>query len=117
MVKNSKSSLQEVLEEYNGHKLRDKLDPLFLLGTRCSLEQLLLYFSPNLISIFVTIVYLCNALILLSLQAYFDAPDGNDPIAIDLETMSKGMAWVNGKSIGRYWVSFLSPSGKPSQSM
>lgn len=30
--------------------------------------------------------------------------------------MSKGMVWINGKSIGRYWVSFLSPIGKPSQS-
>ncbi|XP_068646886.1 beta-galactosidase 8-like [Aristolochia californica] len=33
----------------------------------------------------------------------FDAPDGNDPIAIDFTGMGKGEAWVNGRSIGRYW--------------
>lgn len=49
-------------------------------------------------------------------QAYFDAPEGDDPVAIDLRTMSKGMAWINGKSIGRYWSSYLSPLGVPSQS-
>lgn len=29
--------------------------------------------------------------------------------------MGKGMIWVNGKSIGRHWMSFLSPLGTPSQ--
>ena len=29
--------------------------------------------------------------------------------------MGKGEAWVNGQSIGRYWVSFLTPEGSPSQ--
>ncbi|CAK8540030.1 unnamed protein product [Lathyrus sativus] len=47
----------------------------------------------------------------------FDAPEGNNPVAIQMETMSKGMIWVNGKSIGRYWSSFLSPLGKPSQAV
>ncbi|CAA6655989.1 unnamed protein product [Spirodela intermedia] len=32
-------------------------------------------------------------------------------------SMGKGMVWINGESIGRYWVSYLSPLGKPSQSM
>ncbi|KAJ4842903.1 hypothetical protein Tsubulata_043380, partial [Turnera subulata] len=45
----------------------------------------------------------------------FDAPDGDDPVALNLGSMGKGEAWVNGKSIGRYWVSFLTPSGKSSQ--
>ncbi|KAJ4966201.1 hypothetical protein NE237_018050 [Protea cynaroides] len=49
-------------------------------------------------------------------KAYFDAPEGIAPLALNLTSMSKGMAWVNGKSIGRYWVSYLSPLGKPSQS-
>ncbi|KAL1316021.1 hypothetical protein AAHE18_15G034600 [Arachis hypogaea] len=48
-------------------------------------------------------------------KANFDAPEGNDPVAIQMETMSKGMVWVNGKSIGRYWPSYLSPLGNPSQ--
>ncbi|CAO2814443.1 unnamed protein product [Amaranthus hypochondriacus] len=40
----------------------------------------------------------------------FDAPDGNDPLALDFTGMGKGEAWVNGQSIGRYWPSFISPS-------
>ncbi|XP_020259719.1 beta-galactosidase 8 isoform X2 [Asparagus officinalis] len=39
----------------------------------------------------------------------FDAPDGNDPIAIDFTGMGKGEAWVNGQSIGRYWPTNISP--------
>lgn len=50
------------------------------------------------------------------LQTYFDVPEGQNPVAVRLSTMGKGMAWVNGKSIGRYWVSYLSPLGQPSQS-
>ncbi|KAL2476996.1 Beta-galactosidase 13 [Forsythia ovata] len=49
-------------------------------------------------------------------KAYFDAPEGNDPVAIKMTSMAKGMVWVNGKSIGRYWVSFLSPLEQPTQS-
>ncbi|CAA2991953.1 beta-galactosidase 13-like [Olea europaea subsp. europaea] len=49
-------------------------------------------------------------------KTYFDAPEGNDPVAINMNSMAKGMIWVNGKSIGRYWTSFLSPLGKPTQS-
>ncbi|XP_014522106.1 beta-galactosidase 13-like [Vigna radiata var. radiata] len=30
--------------------------------------------------------------------------------------MGKGMMWINGNSIGRHWMSFLSPLGKPTQS-
>lgn len=29
--------------------------------------------------------------------------------------MGKGEAWINGQSIGRYWVSFKTPEGSPSQ--
>ncbi|CAL9084073.1 unnamed protein product, partial [Musa textilis] len=50
-------------------------------------------------------------------KRYFDAPSGNDPVALDLTSLSKGMVWINGESIGRYWVSHLSPLQKPSQSV
>ncbi|KAJ0238888.1 Beta-galactosidase 8 [Hirschfeldia incana] len=33
----------------------------------------------------------------------FDAPSGSDPVAIDFTGTGKGIAWVNGQSIGRYW--------------
>ncbi|KAJ8509607.1 hypothetical protein OPV22_000041 [Ensete ventricosum] len=47
----------------------------------------------------------------------FDAPQGTDPVALNLTNMGKGEVWINGESIGRYWASFKAPSGKPSQSL
>lgn len=41
------------------------------------------------------------------LQSTFDAPAGNDPLALDMRTMGKGMMWINGKSIGRHWPANL----------
>ncbi|OMO75598.1 Glycoside hydrolase, family 35 [Corchorus olitorius] len=37
-------------------------------------------------------------------KAYFDAPEGNDPLALDMSSMGKGQVWINGQSIGRYWT-------------
>ncbi|CAA0843424.1 Beta-galactosidase 3 [Striga hermonthica] len=36
-------------------------------------------------------------------KAYFDAPSGKEPLALDMRSMGKGQVWVNGQSIGRYW--------------
>lgn len=36
-------------------------------------------------------------------QTYFDAPGGTDPVVLNLGSMGKGQAWVNGHHIGRYW--------------
>ncbi|GMY05720.1 beta-galactosidase 3-like [Fagus crenata] len=33
----------------------------------------------------------------------FDAPGGEDPLALEMSGMGKGQVWINGKSIGRYW--------------
>ncbi|RRT51283.1 hypothetical protein B296_00025678 [Ensete ventricosum] len=49
-------------------------------------------------------------------QRYFDAPSGHDPVALEMSSMGKGLVWVNGESIGRYWISYLNPLGKASQS-
>nr|DAD39509.1 TPA_asm: hypothetical protein HUJ06_013832 [Nelumbo nucifera] len=38
----------------------------------------------------------------------FKPPLGTDPVVVDLQGLGKGHAWVNGKSIGRYWPTFLS---------
>lgn len=38
------------------------------------------------------------------MQTNFDAPAGTDPVALDLSTMGKGQAWVNGHHLGRYWT-------------
>ncbi|XP_027909930.1 beta-galactosidase 13-like [Vigna unguiculata] len=46
----------------------------------------------------------------------FTTPEGKDPVAIRMTGMGKGIIWVNGKSIGRHWMSFLSPLGTPTQS-
>ncbi|KAL0374487.1 UNVERIFIED_CONTAM: Beta-galactosidase, partial [Sesamum radiatum] len=37
----------------------------------------------------------------------FDAPEGNDPLAIDMISMGKGEIWINGQSIGRHWPGYL----------
>lgn len=47
----------------------------------------------------------------------FDAPSGTGPLALNLMSMSKGEVWINGESIGRYWVSFKTSKGEPSQSL
>ena len=41
-----------------------------------------------------------------NLQAYFDAPEGDEPLGLDLRSMGKGQAWINGQSIGRYWMAY-----------
>ncbi|KAM7259894.1 hypothetical protein ACFE04_015635 [Oxalis oulophora] len=41
----------------------------------------------------------------------FKAPLGKDPVVLDLEGMGKGVAWVNGRSIGRYWPSYIARDG------
>ncbi|KAJ8761476.1 hypothetical protein K2173_001609 [Erythroxylum novogranatense] len=40
----------------------------------------------------------------------FLVPEGKGPLALNLTSMGKGEAWVNGQSIGRYWPAYLSPS-------
>ncbi|KAK8611769.1 hypothetical protein V6N13_131811 [Hibiscus sabdariffa] len=37
----------------------------------------------------------------------FKAPLGNKPVVVDLVGLGKGMAWVNGHSLGRYWPSYI----------
>ncbi|XP_022638745.1 beta-galactosidase 9 isoform X1 [Vigna radiata var. radiata] len=44
-------------------------------------------------------------------KAYFDVPGGLDPVALDLKSMGKGQAWVNGHHIGRYWTRVSPKSG------
>ncbi|GMH03753.1 hypothetical protein Nepgr_005592 [Nepenthes gracilis] len=36
----------------------------------------------------------------------FNAPVGDDPLALDMGSMGKGQVWINGKSIGRYWPAY-----------
>nr|CAD1818145.1 unnamed protein product [Ananas comosus var. bracteatus] len=58
-----------------------------------------------------------NNISLLSVMTTFDAPHGDDPVALNLSSMGKGEVWINGESIGRYWVSFKASNGQPSQSL
>lgn len=37
-------------------------------------------------------------------KSYFDAPEGDEPLALDMKSMGKGQVWINGQSIGRYWT-------------
>ncbi|KAI3984016.1 hypothetical protein MKX01_035143 [Papaver californicum] len=36
-------------------------------------------------------------------MAVVDPPLGDDPIGLDMIDMGKGLAWLNGEEIGRYW--------------
>lgn len=45
------------------------------------------------------------------MQTTFDAPGGTDPVALDLGSMGKGQAWVNGHHLGRYWLLLAPKSG------
>ncbi|KAJ9671017.1 hypothetical protein PVL29_027139 [Vitis rotundifolia] len=36
-------------------------------------------------------------------KAVVDPPSGNEPIGLDMVHMGKGLAWLNGEEIGRYW--------------
>ncbi|KAH1244297.1 Beta-galactosidase 3 [Glycine max] len=38
--------------------------------------------------------------------ACFNAPEGNEPLALDMASMGKGQVWINGRSIGRYWLAY-----------
>ncbi|XP_004500729.2 beta-galactosidase 13-like [Cicer arietinum] len=46
----------------------------------------------------------------------FATPEGRGPVAIRMTGMGKGIVYVNGQSIGRHWMTFLSPLGHPTQS-
>ncbi|XAR62826.1 Beta-galactosidase [Bertholletia excelsa] len=59
--------------------------------------------------------YISAAQTLTWYKTQFNAPEGTDPVALNLASMGKGEAWVNGQSIGRYWVSFPTPAGTPTQ--
>ncbi|XWS21015.1 hypothetical protein CRYUN_Cryun30bG0018700 [Craigia yunnanensis] len=39
-------------------------------------------------------------------KAYFDAPGGAEPLALDMRSMGKGQVWINGQSLGRYWMAY-----------
>ncbi|KAJ1408837.1 Glycoside hydrolase, family 35 [Sesbania bispinosa] len=63
--------------------------------------------SPNGIS---SVEWMQSSLVLQNKQpltwhkTYFDAPEGDEPLALDMEGMGKGQIWINGMSIGRYWT-------------
>ncbi|XP_022749933.1 beta-galactosidase-like isoform X1 [Durio zibethinus] len=37
----------------------------------------------------------------------FDAPEGNEPLALDMSSIGKGQIWINGQSIGRHWPGYI----------
>ncbi|KAG2718171.1 hypothetical protein I3760_03G207900 [Carya illinoinensis] len=41
----------------------------------------------------------------------FRAPEGNDPLALDMNSMGKGQIWINGQSIGRHWPGYKAHGG------
>ncbi|KAH6790117.1 beta galactosidase 1 [Perilla frutescens var. frutescens] len=55
--------------------------------------------------------YVSERLPLTWYKTTFKAPDGDEPLALDMNTMSKGQVWINGQSIGRYWNQYKASSG------
>ncbi|KAF3773802.1 Beta-galactosidase 7 [Nymphaea thermarum] len=45
-------------------------------------------------------------------KAEFEAPEGEEAVVVDLGSMGKGYAWVNGKNIGRYWPLYTAPKNE-----
>ncbi|KAF8036359.1 hypothetical protein BT93_C2161 [Corymbia citriodora subsp. variegata] len=39
-------------------------------------------------------------------KATFNAPPGQIPLALDMNSMGKGEIWINGQSIGRHWPAY-----------
>ncbi|KAF8388821.1 hypothetical protein HHK36_025501 [Tetracentron sinense] len=39
-------------------------------------------------------------------KTIFNAPAGNDPLALDMGSMGKGQIWINGQHVGRYWPAY-----------
>ncbi|WRX09439.1 D-galactoside/L-rhamnose binding SUEL lectin domain - like 2, partial [Theobroma cacao] len=37
------------------------------------------------------------------LEVVVDSPSGDEPVGLDMIHMGKGLAWLNGEEIGRYW--------------
>ncbi|EFH38695.1 hypothetical protein ARALYDRAFT_359611 [Arabidopsis lyrata subsp. lyrata] len=46
---------------------------------------------------------------------WYKTPEGENAVAIRMKGMGKGLIWVNGIGVGRYWMSFVSPLGEPIQ--
>jgi len=39
-------------------------------------------------------------------KSTFATPAGNEPLALDMNTMGKGQVWINGRNIGRHWPAY-----------
>ncbi|XP_047978303.1 beta-galactosidase 10 [Salvia hispanica] len=42
-------------------------------------------------------------------KAVVDSPPGQEPVGLDMIHMGKGLAWLNGNEVGRYWPRKASP--------
>lgn len=74
-------------------KVRKRHHNLFETKQLKSSSKFSILFSPSLLVYFVFIF-----------KAYFDAPGGQEPLALDMGSMGKGQIWINGQSIGRHWT-------------
>ncbi|KAJ7945129.1 Beta-galactosidase [Quillaja saponaria] len=80
-------------------------------------EQLQVFKEPNTSNIEWSPIGDKTNQLLTWYKVVFDAPEGDGPVVVDLSSMGKGEVWVNGESIGRYWVSFHDSKGNPSQTL
>lgn len=59
----------------------------------------------------INISLMCFLSNFVHLQTTFNAPAGNEPLALDLNSMSKGQVWINGESIGRHMPGYKATGG------
>ncbi|KAG8367244.1 hypothetical protein BUALT_Bualt16G0052400 [Buddleja alternifolia] len=98
---------------YNGYvKLRAGINKISLLSVAVGLRIGLKGESSNLGTGNSSVKwakgsYLAQKRPLTWYKTTFNAPEGNDPLAIDMFSMGKGEIWINGESIGRHWAGYI----------
>ncbi|KAF3541392.1 hypothetical protein F2Q69_00019481 [Brassica cretica] len=70
-----------------------------------SLEHTSLTFSQK-IKLHAGVNRLALLSVVVGLPSIFAAPPGNEPLAVDMNTMGKGQVWINGRNIGRHWAAY-----------
>ncbi|KAK4347099.1 hypothetical protein RND71_033438 [Anisodus tanguticus] len=94
--------------EYLGlDKVSHANSSLWIQGNSVPINQNLIWYKVCRIACIYGSLVLCQLLII---EARFSPPEGRGPVSLNLSSMGKGQAWVNGQHVGRYWSSYRSPS-------
>ncbi|XP_050939327.1 beta-galactosidase 15-like [Cucumis melo] len=112
---NATSSLQNVTLQVNtkGHVLHAFINRRYIGSQWGSNGQSFVFEKPIQLKLGNNTITLLSATVgLKNYDAFYDTvptgiDGGTDPVVLDMQGMGKGQAWVNGRSIGRFWPSFI----------